>query len=225
MAAQEHHLPVTRTARYFQLGELSAATRQVWFVCHGYGQLAAYFIRHFAALTTTDATLVVVAPEGLSRLYLQGPSQGRCRIGATWMTREDRLSEIEDYVGYLNQLADNVLLKVPPEVRVTVLGFSQGAATVSRWLTRARFRPARLVLWAGAFPPDMGFTVAAQLLRNLPITLVCGDDDEFIKPADFEQQREFLRGLEVEPEVIRFAGKHTLDANVLQRLHAQGLSI
>ncbi|UOQ68138.1 alpha/beta hydrolase [Hymenobacter volaticus] len=221
MSAQEHHLPVTRTARYFQLGELSADTRQVWFVCHGYGQLAAYFIRHFAAISTADPTLVVVAPEGLSRFYLQGPSNGRGRIGATWMTREDRLFEIEDYVGYLNQLASTILAHVLPEVRVTVLGFSQGAATVSRWLARARFRPARLVLWAGAFPPDMDFTVATQLMRNLPVTLVCGDDDEFIKSADLEQQREFLRGLGVEPEVVRFAGKHTLDANVLQRLHAQ----
>jgi len=223
MSAQEHHLPVTRTARYFQLGELSAATRQVWFVCHGYGQLAAYFIRHFAALSTTDSSLVVVAPEGLSRFYLQGPNNGRGRIGATWMTREDRLSEIDDYVGYLNQLADTILTHVPQEVRVTVLGFSQGAATVSRWLARARFRPVRLILWAGAFPPDMDFTVATQLVRNLPVTLVCGDDDEFIKPTDLEQQRAFLWSLGVEPEVVHFAGKHTLDANVLHKLHTKGV--
>ncbi|HEX8426054.1 phospholipase [Hymenobacter sp.] len=221
MSAQEHHLPVTRTARYFQLGEVSAATRQVWFVCHGYGQLAAYFIRHFAALSAADPTLVVVAPEGLSRFYLQGPNNGQGRIGATWMTREDRLIEIEDYVGYLNQLADTLLTQVPSEVRVTVLGFSQGAATVSRWLARAHFRPARLVLWAGAFPPDMEFTVATQLMRNLPVTLVCGDEDEFIKPAGVEKQREFLWSLGVEPEVVHFVGKHTLDANVLQQLHAR----
>ncbi|WP_375435847.1 alpha/beta hydrolase [uncultured Hymenobacter sp.] len=225
MSAQEHHLPVTRSARYFQLGELTARTRQVWFVCHGYGQLAAYFIRHFAALSTADPTLVVVAPEGLSRFYLQGPNHGQGRIGATWMTREDRLSEIEDYVGYLNHLADRVLAEVPRGVPVTVLGFSQGAATVSRWLTRAHFRPARLVLWAGAFPPDMDFTIATQLMRKLPVTLVCGAEDEFIKPADLDQQRQFLRGLGVEPEVVSFAGKHTLDANVLRQLHAQGAAI
>ena len=136
------------------------------------------------------------------------------------MTREDRLTEIEDYVGYLNQLAEATLAVVSANTRVTVLGFSQGAATVSRWLARARFRPARLVLWAGAFPPDMDFQVATQLMRNLPVTLVCGDNDEFVKPADLKEQRQFVRRLGVEPEVLQFAGKHTLHADVLRQLHA-----
>jgi len=218
MSAQEHHLPVTRTARYFQLNEVSAQTRQMWFVCHGYGQLAEYFIRHFTSLTTADPTLVVIAPEGLSRFYLQGTGG---RIGATWMTREDRLTEIEDYVGYLNQLATTVLHAAPNTVQVTVLGFSQGAATVSRWLVRAAFRPAHLILWAGAFPPDMEFTVAKQLVRGLPITLVYGDEDEYVKTADVEKQRDFLRQLGVEPEIIGFAGKHTLQTEVLQQLAGQ----
>ena len=215
--AQEHHLAVTRTARYFQLGELSATTRKVWVVCHGYGQLAQYFIRHFAALTAADPTLVVIAPEGLSRFYLQGTGG---RVGATWMTREDRLTEIDDYVGYLNQLADSILAAVPTDARTTVLGFSQGAATVSRWLAQAAFRPARLILWAGAFPPDIDFTVASHLLQGLPVTLVCGDEDEFIKPEDVEKQRAFLQRLGVEPQVIWFAGKHTLHTGVLQQLAA-----
>lgn len=222
--AQEHHLSVTRSARYFQLGELSAATRQVWFVCHGYGQLAAYFIRHFATLTASDPTLVVVAPEGLSRFYLQDNTNGQGRVGATWMTREDRLSEIEDYVNYLNQLVEITLAGLATDVRITVLGFSQGAATVSRWLTRARFRPTRLVLWAGAFPPDMEFEVAARLVRNLPVTLVCGHQDQFVAPADLEEQRQFLRRLGIEPEVLTFDGKHTLDAGILQQLHARSLA-
>lgn len=216
--AQEHHLPVTRTARYFQLGELTAATRHVWFVCHGYGQLAAYFIRHFAALSAADPTLVVVAPEGLSRFYLQGTGG---RVGATWMTREDRLTEIEDYVAYLNQLAGAVLGQLSANVRITVLGFSQGGATVSRWLARATFRPNRLVLWAGAFPPDMDVPAAASLLRRLAVTLVYGDQDEYLTTADVEKQRDFLRQLGVEPTIIRFAGPHTLDADVLRQLHAQ----
>ncbi|MBC8082410.1 MAG: phospholipase [Hymenobacter sp.] len=223
MAAQEHHISVTRSARYFQLGDLSAATRQVWFACHGYGQLAGYFIRHFAALTAADPTLVVVAPEGLSRFYLAGNTSGQGRIGATWMTREDRLTEIEDYVNYLNQLSATVLAAVPA-ARVTVLGFSQGAATVSRWLSRARFRPARLILWAGIFPPDMTFALAADLLRDLPVTLVAGTEDEFLRAADLEQQRQFLRQLGVEPEVLRFVGGHTLHADVLRQLHPGGSS-
>jgi predicted esterase len=214
--SQERRLLVTRSARYYQAGEVNAATRQVWFVCHGYGQLAAYFIRHFHRLTHADPTTVVIAPEGLSRFYLNGTSG---RIGATWMTREDRLAEIEDYVGYLNQLAAAVLAECPPTVQITVLGFSQGGATVSRWLAQAFFRPAHLILWAGAFPTDVDFTVATHRLRHLPVTLVCGDQDEFIDDEALEQQRGFLQKLGVEPTIIRFAGRHELNGAVLERLH------
>ncbi|GAB3292061.1 alpha/beta hydrolase [Hymenobacter tenuis] len=217
MSVQAHHLPVTRTARYFQLGELSAATRQVWFVAHGYGQLAAYFIRHFQHLTAADSGLVIIAPEGLSRFYLQGTGG---RVGATWMTKEDRLTEIEDYVAYLNQLSETILQQAAPDAAVTVLGFSQGAATVSRWLAHARFRPAHLVLWAGAFPPDMDFGVATHLLKNLPVTLVCGTEDEFVSEEAMQQQRAFLQQLGVEPTVLSFDGKHTLNAAVLAQLAA-----
>ncbi|UYZ64341.1 alpha/beta hydrolase [Hymenobacter weizhouensis] len=215
LTAHEHHLPVTRTARYYQLGELSGQTRQVWVVCHGYGQLAAYFIRHFAHLAAADPGLVVVAPEGLSRFYLQGTGG---RVGATWMTREDRLTEINDYVAYLNQLTAALRAQAPVGTPITALGFSQGAATISRWLAQADFRLAHLILWAGAFPPDMELPVAAQLLRGLPVTLVCGTQDEFIKNEDLEKQRDFLRQLGVEPVIIRFDGKHTLDAGVLSSL-------
>lgn len=221
MLAQEHHLVVSRTARYFQLGELSEQTRQVWVVCHGYGQLAEYFIRHFAALVAADPALVVVAPEGLSRFYLENNTNGRGRIGATWMTREDRLAEIDDYVHYLNKLTDRILAAASVNVRVTVLGFSQGAATVSRWLTRARFKPVRLVLWAGVFPPDMELPVATQLLRGLPVTLVAGTEDPFVAPDKLATQQQFLKNLGVESEVLRFEGKHTLHAETLRHIHSR----
>ena len=139
----EHHLTVARTARYQQLGELSSRTRRVWFVCHGYGQLAAYFIRHFAFITEADPTTVIIAPEGLSRFYLSGNGG---RVGASWMTRDDRLHEIQDHVNFLNQLAATILPQCPPDVHITVLGFSQGTATVGRWLAQAAFRSAHLIL-------------------------------------------------------------------------------
>ena len=31
-------------ARYYKLGELNANTKQVWWVLHGYGQLAQFFV-------------------------------------------------------------------------------------------------------------------------------------------------------------------------------------
>ena len=104
---QEHHLEVRRTARYHTLGESGAG--EVWIVCHGYAQLARYFLRAFAAID--DGSRYIVAPEALNRYYhetapgVHGPD---ARIAATWMTREDRDTEISDYIAYLDALAARV---------------------------------------------------------------------------------------------------------------------
>ena len=103
----EHHIEVRRTARYYMLGEPSAETRDVWFVCHGYNQLAGDFIREFEPID--DKSRVIVAPEALSRYYISTEPKfhsAEAEIGATWMTRADREAEIADYVAYLDDLYD-----------------------------------------------------------------------------------------------------------------------
>ena len=211
----ERHLTVSRTARYQQLGELSASTKRVWFVCHGYGQLAAYFIRHFAFLAEADPHTVIIAPEGLSRFYLNGTSG---RVGASWMTRDDRLHEIHDHINFLNQLAEKALDECLPDVQVTILGFSQGTATVGRWLAQAFFRPAHLILWAGGFPEDIEPAAAQQLLQQLSLTVVVGSNDEYVSAERIAQQQALLQQFGGQPRLVTFEGKHELNRAVLQQL-------
>src|SRR5207244_11621240 len=111
---EEHRVTVARSARYFTLG--GTEPREVWFACHGYGQLAARFLEKLRVLD--DDGRCLVAPEGLSRFYLtESPTERR--VGATWMTREDRLAEIADYVRYLDAVYDDVLVRLD-RARVTV---------------------------------------------------------------------------------------------------------
>src|SRR4051794_4030838 len=135
--AIEHAITVPRTARYYTLGPTHGFPRELWFVLHGYGQLAGRFIEQFAPID--DGTRLIVAPEALSRFYLDSiperRKQSAPRVGATWMTREAREHEIADYIEYLDRLALEVkhhLSGASP--RIIVLGFSQATATVSRWL-------------------------------------------------------------------------------------------
>ena len=130
--AVEQHLVVRKTARTYRLGEPGPATREVWIACHGYGQLAARFIRSFQSIA--GESRVVVAPEALHRFYLDPPDRPaeQRRVGATWMTRDDRDRDIADYVAYLDDVCAEVR-GAAPSASITALGFSQGAATVSRW--------------------------------------------------------------------------------------------
>jgi len=216
---QEHRVSVARTARYFTLGS-PAGAGEVWFVCHGYGQLAARFLEKLRVLD--DGRRHLVAPEGLSRFYLtESPTERR--VGATWMTREDRLAEIDDYVRYLDAVYDDVFGRID-RARVTVhaLGFSQGAATVSRWTAMGRSRIDRVILWGGEFPPDLDLTGAdvAGRLRAARLTLVYGRSDEYITPKVLARVTEQLGAHDIPYREIPFSGGHELNEAVLKELAA-----
>lgn len=215
-AAREHHLEVTRTARYWTLGEVADAPQDVWFVLHGYKQLARRFLRRFEALD--DGTRLIVAPEALSRFYVSdepgrhGPSSV---VGATWMTREDRESEIRDYVAYLDRLADAVLTGGE---RVTVLGFSQGVATAARWVTYGRVRPTRLVLWADALPPDLDMPRAAAALSSTELVMVRGAEDRSLGAELAGNDARRLSEAAIAHRVVRYRGGHDIDEETLKEL-------
>ena len=217
----EHRILTTRRARYFVLGPadrepavVSAGARGVWIVCHGFGQAAAKFVTGFGVVANAGCT--VVAPEALNRFYHHtGPgSHATAPVGATWMTREDRLAEIDDYVEYLDAVRRDA---VPNGSPVTVLGFSQGVATAARWVTLGSAAVNRLILWAGAIPPELDLAaMAARVTR--PIVLVAGDRDEFAPWARADDQLARLDAVGVRVEVRRFSGGHRLDDGVLAAL-------
>ena len=221
-----HALVVPRTARYYTLGPTHGFPRELWFVCHGYGQLAERFLRQFAPLD--DGTRLIVAPEGLSRFYLDPLAQRRNdpspRVGATWMTREDRDAEIADYVAYLERLAAEIrhpLAGAAP--RIVVLGFSQGTATVSRWLAASDLRVDQLVLWGGAIPPELDLAAWSARLHGAAITLVAGDRDEYATAAAVAAEAERLSAAGVAFTLQRFDGGHSIDPAALLHL-AEGFA-
>nr|WP_207435898.1 alpha/beta fold hydrolase [Sabulibacter ruber] len=205
-------MQVPRTAHLYQAGTLSAETQHLWIVCHGYGQLARYFIRHFEGLV--DEHTAVLAPEANSRFYLEGVSG---RVGATWMTKEERLHEISDYVSYLNLVRETALQEAP-NATLHVLGFSQGGATVCRWLAQAQWPVTRLVLWAGMFPEDMEMASARQALAHTKLSYVYGLQDPFVADEKVQEQLTRVRAAGLEPEIITFEGKHEINPEVLQQI-------
>jgi predicted esterase len=206
----EHQLAVTRTARYFTLGD-PATARQVWFAIHGYGQLAATFLGHLATLSAPSR--LIVAPEALSRFYL---SDGRGPPGASWMTKEDRQNEIADYVNYLDQVSDEVRGTCAAGARYLGVGFSQGVATLGRWLDRGAAGLDGCCFWAGTLPPEMDLTRQHPALAGRPVALVVGDRDEYFGRGWLESEsRRLASAAAGEVRTFSFAGGHRLDRTVL----------
>jgi predicted esterase len=212
----EHHISVPRSARYYSIGGDPRTAPELWFVLHGYGQLAGRFLRHFVPLAGPQRT--VVAPEGLSRFYLEGDA--RDKVGASWMTREDRLTEIDDYVHYLDVVFAEVTRERRPSGGIAVLGFSQGTATAARWLVRGRARADRLILWGGEVPPDLDLGQAREQWAHTTVLLVAGSEDRFITPKVLARDEQRLTQAGIAYRVERFAGGHEIQGQVLERITA-----
>jgi predicted esterase len=213
---REHFTTIKKTARYVTLGEPKTAG-SVWFLCHGYGQLASRFIHYCSVLD--DGATYLVAPEAMSRFYLEpamklhGPDS---KVGASWMTREDRLNEISDYVRYLDQVYDESTRRIGNRPFKTVaLGFSQGTATVSRWIEGGHARVDRLILWGGHVPKDVDLDGA---ISQTKLTLVLGDQDEFASRERIEAAESRLHRHGIDYEIVRFEGGHHLNQHVLKAL-------
>ena len=209
----EVHFDFRFKARYYQLGAMNAQTENVWFVCHGYGQLAAFFIRNFEVIQ--DAKHCIIAPEGLSRFYLNGFAG---RVGAAWMTKEDRLTDIENYINYLNTIYASVVGE-RKDLHITLLGFSQGVATVSRWASQPQLDYHRLIWWAGIIPPDLDMARAREKFGKVDTVVVYGNDDPFIGEEQLKDQRLQFEKLAIDPKVMTFDGKHVIDDRMLVEIN------
>lgn len=210
---EERHITVPRTARYHVLGDPSTA-QELRLVLHGYGQLARYFLRHFEGLGNGR---LIVAPEGLSRYYTDA---GHTRVGATWMTREDRGNEITDHVNYLDRLCAELIRIAGRSLPVHVLGFSQGVATAARWTTLGHTTPASLVLWGGQLPPDLPSGVLGERWASTPVTLVHGAQDELVPKAVMATAHQRLLSEGVACKLVEHPGGHALDRTLLHQLWA-----
>lgn len=215
MDIEPQHITIERRVRYAVLEPSSEPVSEVWFALHGYNQLAHRFLRHFQPIH--GGGRLIIAAEGLHRQYID---HGARKVGASWMTSEDRLTDIEDYVAYLDLLYEHVFKSRDLRLDVPVhgLGFSQGVHTLYRWVALGISRIDRAILWGGTPPPDLDLVAHRPRLSNASLQLVSGDADEFISEDVIQKHKERLKEAGVPFQSHSYKGGHRLDADILMRL-------
>jgi predicted esterase len=213
----DHHtIDIRRTAHYYTLGTAGPHVKQFWIVCHGYAQLASEFMANFETLD--DGSRLVVAPEGLHYFYRKGFDGP---IGANWMTRHFREDAIRDYTDYLQQVYEHFLPQLAEDVRIVLLGFSQGTATVCRWVMRHQPDFDDLLLWAGLPPEDIDYASAKDYLSDKNLFLLYGSNDPFLTPDRLStvEQIEEKNGIDFDEKV--FDGGHDIPQEILEAMLRQ----
>lgn len=220
------HISVAKTARYYQIGAPGPRVRDLWVVCHGFSQLAVDFAVPFQPLE--DDSRLIVVPEALSRFYLdtRPGHSAASKVGALWLTREDREVEIADIVGYLDTLYERILGQLAShgveraQIRVHALGFSQGGPAVSRWAAHGSAVVDQLVPWAHAIPQDVNLRALGERRPGLSIDVVYGTRDRFVGEDAIEEQRAALQSSGVPYRMRSFSGGHALNLVMLRELMA-----
>jgi len=214
--SQINYLDVSIKARYFTVGNLNDETECIILAFHGYGQLASYFIRHFESIEKT----YVLVPEGLHRFYLKG-TEGR--VGASWMTKEDRNVDIENQSNYINAIYARIKKVKTRSCRLMVLGFSQGVSTALRWMVRNNIKADTLVAWAGSFPLDLEAKLVEKTLRETHFIQVIGDKDPYFNEEHKMQMQEWINSHSLQANTFSFNGEHQLDRTLLHSLVSSSL--
>ena len=204
-----HSITTQKTARVFTYGTLTSKTKLIWLVAHGYGFLAEYFIKKFEVLSPEEHFIIV--PEGLNRFYLKDM---KGRIGANWMTSEDRENEIEDYIKYLDNVYETFISQTT--AKIVGLGFSQGVSTIARWAKHAPNKLNHIVFWGGSLPSECLTDI--KWLNQLSPYLLVGDDDEFISKEMYENVLKTLDNTGLIFSHIFYKGGHAILTEPLLQL-------
>ncbi len=210
MAAAQS-IAVTTHGRYFVEPPATGPSRGLLVGFHGYAESAEIALERLKAIPGSEQW-TLVAVQGLHRFY-----RGRSTtVVASWMTRQDRESAIDDNNGYVSGVIAAVAENVDAGPIVVFAGFSQGVAMAFR----AACASARVVRGVIAVGGDVPPELSGEQLARLPVALLArGRADEWYVAAQSEADHARLRAAGVELTSLEFDGGHEWHADVS---HAAG---
>ncbi len=214
----EFTIDVYATGRYQQLGEVTEETRAIWFVFHGYAMNSKSFVNEFDCIL--DDQTVIIAPEGLHRFYSKSTSG---HVAANWMTKELRESDIENNIKFINSIYGVLKGKgLNENVKLGILGFSQGGPTSIRWAAQLNRDVQEIVIWGSDIPADVIDNIhGLRKINESALKIIVGSNDEYISSDQVDDLIVDLHDKGVDFDFHTFEGKHELHEDSIRYFHAR----
>lgn len=197
---------------YSTLNSLTDKTKNVWFICHGISFLSRYFLKYFNDLNPKEN--YIIAPQAQSKYYFGYKYK---HVGASWLTKENTEKEIENLMKYLDAVFEKE--KLPEDINLIALGFSQGVSIVMRYVAKRKLKCSQLVLLSGIIPKELKRDQFKFLIGNTKVSLIYGTDDEFLNEEKLiNEKKRFYDLFGNQAIIIPFEGKHEVNKQVIQDL-------
>lgn len=207
----------TTTNTYHTLNQLTPKTKNVWMVFHGLGYLSKYFINYFAPLNAEEN--YIVAPQAPSKYY---QSQDFKHVGASWLTRENTQTEINNVLNYVNAVYQKEITSSPK--RLIVLGYSQGVSIAARWAAYSKIPCDLLILHSGGIPNELKPKDFEFLKSRKRVIYIYGNKDQYITEA--RKTEEYLKASQLFGENLEievFDGKHEVNKDFIIKISEEDL--
>lgn len=213
MDSKENTVSYQVTNTYSTLNTLSDNTKNVWFVCHGMGYLSRYFLKYFTQLNPTEN--YIIAPQAPSKYYVPPKLK---HVGASWLTKENTLSETENIMRYFDAVFEQV--QVPKPLNLIIVGYSQGVSVALRYIAKRQLDCSQIVLMSGGIPKELTVSDFEFLAKKTKVSLIYGTLDEYLDETRilYEKNRAFELFGHCDLKILPFDGKHEVNTALINQL-------
>ncbi|HLH31172.1 MAG TPA: dienelactone hydrolase family protein [Terriglobia bacterium] len=175
---------------------------------HGYAESAEIQIERLQAIAGA-APCIIVSIQGLHRFY-----RGRfTEVVASWMTRQDRETAIEDNTIYVKKVIETVAKEHSANSKRVLAGFSQGVAMAFRCAAGYGRPIDGVIALGGDVPPELD---PSALSRIRTVCLARGKRDELYTAEKLAADESRLRAAGVSVQVVSFDAGHEWTAEFSQ---------
>ena len=211
----KHNISFEFSSSYITYNKLTDKTENIWIIFHGYGELSKYFIRRFDVFEGDKN--YIIAPQGLSKFYVDEDFKN---VGASWLTKEDKESDLLNQQKYLIKLMDELKSKIDfSKIKINLFGFSQGVSVFTRLLINYNMKIDNIIIWAG-WVPDEFFNINKDVLKDTNLFFVVGNKDKYYNnPIMKGYIEKFKKTLNKEIDYFVFDGGHIVDRKVLKKIN------
>ncbi|OUS00823.1 esterase [Flavobacteriales bacterium 33_180_T64] len=210
MNSTEKEISYTINNSYSTLNQLTSATKNIWFVCHGMGYLSRYFLKYFKGLDPEEN--YIIAPQAQNKYYSTPKFK---HIGASWLTRENTLVETKNVMTYFDAIFERE--QIGADKNLIVLGYSQGVSVAMRYIAKRQLQCSQLILHSGGIPKELSPKDFDFFKGN--VKLIYGTKDEYLNDERMEKEHSKAKALfNTRLDIISFEGIHEVNTKLINQL-------
>jgi predicted esterase len=202
---QTHHTPTSISGRYLLEVPAGGESLPLLVGFHGYGQTAEDEMEILQRIPGVD-NWIRCAIQALHPFYPRPK-----KIGACWMTSQDRELRIEENIRYVDRVVTRIRNENPTNQILIYHGFSQGTAMACRAAIGGEHSPRGVLLHGGDIPPELD-----DLDRMVRVLIARGQSDRIYRRERWESDLTRLGDSRLTTTRCEFDGGHEVSDTWLQ---------